>query len=247
MARQYFGGDDPIGERLMIPRVVPGQKAFGPDLSWEIVGVIADERLTDFSERREYPAIYVTTEQGPPPYFGQGLVVRTAVDPARLQESVRGAVLEVNMDQAVRDLRPLAALKAESMASERLRSLVLTIFAGIAVALAAVGIYGVVSHVTAQRTREIGIRAVLGATRGELMALVLRSGVLMTGLGLFAGLLASIVVSRFLSTLLFDVAPHDPLTLIVSTLVLAAVATVACYVPARRAATIDPLRTLRSE
>jgi putative ABC transport system permease protein len=135
----------------------------------------------------------------------------------------------------------------ESMASDRLRSVLLGAFGVIAVALAAIGLYGVLSYAVVQRTREIGIRAALGASTGRLIALVVRQGMLMTGCGLAVGLCGIVIASRLLTKFLFGVGPSNPTTMTAVAGILAAVALMACYLPARRAASVDPSVALRSE
>jgi putative ABC transport system permease protein len=156
-------------------------------------------------------------------------------------------VSEVDRDQALSNVQSLAQLTTNSMASDRVRSLLLAAFAAVAVALAAVGLYGVLAYTVVQRTREIGIRAALGASAASLVALVVRQGMLMTGWGLAVGLGGGLIVSRLLTSFLFGVGPSDPTTIAAVAGMMAAVALTACYIPARRAAKVDPLIALRSE
>jgi putative ABC transport system permease protein len=151
----------------------------------------------------------------------------------------------VNRNQPVTDIRTLERMKAESAAGNRLRTMLLGIFAGLAVLLAAVGIYGVISYTVVQRTHEIGVRAALGASAGTLLRLVLRNGMTLAVMGLMLGFAGSLGVTRLLSTLLFGVGARDPLTMTVAAGILAGVAFLACYIPARRAAALDPLAALR--
>jgi putative ABC transport system permease protein len=179
-------------------------------------------------------------------YFG-GLLVRAAMDPSRLERAIRKAVYDVNKDQPLTDIKTLEQIKSESMVGDRLRSLLLGVFAGIALLLSAVGIYGVISYSVAQRTGEIGIRAALGAGRGNLLSLILRNGILMTGTGLVIGFLGALGLTRLLATLLFGVEPWDPLTITSVAGILSCVGLLACYVPARRATKVDPAVALRYE
>jgi putative ABC transport system permease protein len=165
----------------------------------------------------------------------------------RLQESIRKAVSTVDRDQALANMETLDELKAEFMAFDRLRSVLLGVFAAIAVALAAVGLYGVLSYAVVQRTSEIGIRAALGASRRSLVALVVRQGMVMAGWGLVLGLCGTLVATRLLSAMLFGVGPADPKTILAVAATLAAVALTACYMPARRATRVDPLIALRAD
>jgi ABC-type antimicrobial peptide transport system permease subunit len=182
-------------------------------------------------------------EQSPTTFLS--LVVRGALDADTLGRAVIYAVHQVDANQAVTDLRTLEQIKRESSASSRLRTTLLGIFAGLALLLAAVGIYGVISYTVAQRTHEMGVRAALGASASNLLRLVLSNGLMLTGIGLVLGVVGALGLTRLLSTLLFGVGARDPLTLGLSGIILAAVAAAACYVPARRAAELDPLAALR--
>jgi putative ABC transport system permease protein len=179
-------------------------------------------------------------------YF-QALVVRTAMNPASLQQALSRAVHEINKDQTLTEVKTLEEVKAESMASNRLRSMLLTVFASIAVLLAAIGIYGVISYSVEQRTHEIGIRAALGASRADLLGLVLRGGMLLAAAGLVLGFGGALGLTRLLSNLLFGVGERDPLTMGAVAAILGLTALVACFIPARRATKVDPLVALRYE
>jgi len=207
--------------------------------------VVDDERVTSFDAKRPSPGIYVTNDQSPA--YLQGLVVRGAMDPAYLQKSIRKAVSDVNGQQALADVKTLEQLKSESLGDDRLRALLLAIFAAIALSLSVLGIYGVISYSVAQRTNEIGIRAALGATGGDLLGLVLRGGMLLLAAGFAIGLAGALGLARLLSTLLFGVGAWDALTLSAVACVLACAGLFACYVPARRAARVDPMVALRYE
>jgi predicted permease len=245
MARKYFPHQDPIGKRILVQQIIPGKTQLGPEIAWEVVGVVADERVGSLDDKRDNPGMYVTNEQSPV-YFG-GLVVRAAIDPSRLEKAIRKAVYDVNKDQPLTDVKTLEQIKSESMVGDRLRSLLLGVFAGIALLLSAVGIYGVISYSVAQRTGEIGIRAALGASRGNLLSLILRHGIWMTGTGLAIGFLGALGLTRLLATLLFGVEPWDPLTITSVVGILSCVGLLACYVPARRATKVDPAIALRYE
>jgi putative ABC transport system permease protein len=245
MSRKYFAGEDPIGKRILIQQIVPGKTQLGPEIPWEVVGVVADERVTNLDDKRDNPGLYVTNEQSPTPF--QGVVVRAAADASSIQESVRKAVYSVDKDQPLPDLKTLEQVKSESMASDRLQSQLLAGFAVIALLLSAVGIYGVVAYSVVQRTQEIGIRAALGAGRASILGLILRDGMMMTGVGLALGIAAALAMTRFLNTLLVGVGAADPLTIAAVGIMLIGVTMLACYVPARRASRVDPMIALRSE
>jgi len=245
MARKYFANQDPLGQHILIQKIIPGKTQLGPDIPWEVVGVVADERVNSLDNKRDNPGLYVTIDQTPV-YFG-GLVVRAAIPPERLQRAVEQAVHNLDRDQALVEIRTLDQIKSESMVGDRLQSLLLGIFATVALLLASIGIYGVISYSVTQRTGEIGIRAALGASQTNLLVLVLQSGFWMTGVGLLLGVAGALGLTRLLSTLLYQVGEYDPLTLAFSAVLLACVGLLACYIPARRAARVDPAVALRSE
>jgi len=189
--------------------------------------------------------MYVTNDQSPT--FFQSLIVCATMDPLRLQHAITDAVHQVNKDQAVTQLKTLDQIKAESMAGNRLNSIMLGSFAAVALLLSAIGIYGVISYSVVQRTHEIGIRTALGANSVGVMGLILRSGMLMTIVGLAIGLLGALALTRLIATLLFGVGARDPITMAGVGTILAVVAAFASYVPARRAAKVDPVICLRYE
>lgn len=242
MANQFFKDQDPIGQRVLIQEIVPGSPALGPEIPWEVVGVIADERTASL-EGTTRPGVYVPFEQSPSPSVGA--VVRGSADAEALSRAITQAVHAVDRNQVVSDVRTLDQIKDESAASNRLRTTLIAVFAGLALLLAAVGIFGVISYTVAQRTHEIGVRAALGASTTALLRLVLTSGIVLAASGLAVGLAGALALTRLLASLLVGVSAQDPLTLGVSAAVLAAVALLACYIPARRAARLDPLAALR--
>jgi putative ABC transport system permease protein len=242
MVRRFFGDQDPIGQHLLIQDIVPGKPQLGPEIPWEVVGVITDER-TGSLDGTVRPGVYVRIEQSPSPYMN--VVVRSAVEPATLSRAIPQAVHEVDRNQVVTDIRTLDEIKSESAASTRLRTTLLAVFAALALLLSAIGIYGVISYTVAQRTHEIGVRAALGAPAAALVRMVIVSGMTLALVGLAVGLGGALGLTRLLGSLLFGIGARDPLTLAGSAAILAAVALLACYVPARRAASMDPLVALR--
>jgi putative ABC transport system permease protein len=169
------------------------------------------------------------------------------MDPSRLQQAIRHAVRQIDKDQPLTDVRTLERIKNESMTSDRLESLLLGVFAAIAVLLSAIGIDGVISYSVAQRTHEIGIRAALGASTGSILGLILRGGMLMTGIGLVLGLAGALGLTQLMASLLFGVGARDPLTIAAVGAILGTVALLACYIPAYRATKVDPMVALRYE
>ncbi|HEV3063523.1 MAG TPA: ABC transporter permease [Vicinamibacterales bacterium] len=245
MARTYFRGVDPLAQRMLMRRNPVRGLPGTVDLEWTVVGLVADEGVSPENDRTTQPAVYVTREQYP--RLDLALVVRTMRDPAHMEDTIRAAIAAVDSTQAVGDVKTVAQLEADDMASDRLRSILLSAFAAVAVVLATVGLYGVMAYSVVQRTREIGIRAALGASTASLRGLVMRQGTAMIGWGLGAGLVISVVTTRLLKTFLFGVGPSDPATMIVVAGALSCVALAACYVPAHRATAVDPLIVLKSE
>jgi putative ABC transport system permease protein len=245
MARVYFPNEDPVGHYLLMNQPGLGFVFLGQEVPWEVIGVIADERLTPFDDRESHPAIYVSNEQSPTPFAG--FVVRGSTDPSHLEKQLRQAIAAVDPDQPVSDVKTLEQLKDESMTPDRLRSSLLSLFAAMALLLSGAGIYGVVSYLVAHRTHELGIRAALGASRASLVTLVVGPGMAQAALGLAVGCLGAYATTRLLNAFLFGVGPSDAPTFVATGGVLAGVALVACYVPARRAARVNPLSALRAE
>lgn len=235
-ARRFFAGRNPIGQRLNVCWTLPGAA--------EIVGVVADARQVDLKAAPK-PTIFVSNAQSPM-YFAR-LVVRTRSDPRRLIRSVEAAIHRIDPAQAVSDVETMDEVFSDSVARPRFQLALLAVFAGLAVLLAAIGVYGVVSYSVSRRTREIGIRVALGARSGDVSRLVLREGLLLAGAGVAMGLAGAYASTRVLRSLLFEVTPTDPLTLGSVAGLLLAVAVLAALLPARRAAKVDPLVALRYE
>jgi predicted permease len=247
MAKTYFKGEDPVGKRILIRQLVFGKSARGPEISWQVVGVIKDEKVGGkvFSLDEDIPVVYVTFYQSPGTH--NSLVVRAAINPLLLSGSIEQAIWKVNKNQAVPNVETLEEIKTQSVAPARLRTVLLAIFAAIAVLLAAVGIYGVVSYSVAQRVHEMAIRLALGASPGGLLKLVIGKAMLMVLVGLALGGGAALALTRVLASLLYDTSPTDPLTWVAAGALLAAVALLACYIPAHRAMRVDPMVALRYE
>ncbi|HXO20335.1 MAG TPA: ABC transporter permease [Thermoanaerobaculia bacterium] len=235
MARREWPGEDPLGKRVTIG---------WNDITCEVVGVVGDVRhqRLDVDAGAEMYTAYPET-----PYSRMDLVVRAAGDPRRLAGALRAAVRQVDPDQAVYSLRPMTELMSQSKARARFGLVLLGAFAGLALALAAVGIYGVMAYTVVQRTHEIGIRMALGAGRVRVLRLVVRDGAALALAGLALGTAGALAVTRFLSSLLFAVSTRDPLTFAAVPAILGGVALLASYLPARRATRVDPLVALRHE
>lgn len=243
MAERYFKNEDPIGKRILIQQIIPGQPALGPEIPWEVVGVVADEKTNGQGEAN--PTVYVSYKQSPT--TNTALVIRGAMNPERLQKSIQSAIWELNKNQSVDGFKTLDQLKSEALGDNRLMAQLLGAFAGVALLLAAIGIYGVVSYSVEQRTHEMGVRAALGATRWDQLRLVFQSGMSLAAIGLGAGVLGALGLTRLLASFLYGVSPRDPSTLALVTVVLAAVSAAACFIPARRATRVDPIVALRHE
>jgi putative ABC transport system permease protein len=244
MAREFFPGTNPIGRRILLRRFPLQASAPVPDDVFTIVGVVADEGVSPF-ERTAMAGAYATREQHPRRTLN--LVVRASVPPQTLAEPIRRSVAAVDRDQAVADVKTIDQLEAEDVAPDRLRSILLTAFAAVAVLLTTLGVYGVIAQGVLQRTREIGIRTALGASTWRILRLVLGQGLAAIAIGLAVGVVGSIAVLRLLRAFLFGVGPADPITIAAVAVVMAVVALIACYLPARQATRVDPLIAFKTE
>jgi len=239
MARRFWQGEDPVGKRIKTG-------GFNSPNPWmEIVGVAKDVRQVKLDADPK-PQMYLPYAQ--PAFFQPShLVVRTDVESRSLAATVRKTVWEIDKDQPVSNISTMEDVLSESIARQRFSMLLLGIFATVALVLAAVGIYGVMSYSVAQRTHEFGIRMALGARGLDVLKLAIKQGAKLVLIGVAIGLASSFVLTRLMSSLLFGVTATDPLTFIGVSLVLVLVAFVACFVPAHRATKVDPLIALRYE
>jgi putative ABC transport system permease protein len=243
-ARTYFSNQSPIGQHIQVG-AVPNPD---PRVPWmEIVGIVADVKQSLASESSS--EMYVPYRQADQvlPVLTMSLVVRTAGDPLAQTNSIRSVVQNIDPNQPVTAIRSMEENVAQSVSAPRFRTVLLSVFAGIALVLAAVGIFGVMAYSVAQRTRELGLRIALGASRGRVLQLVLAHGVRLTLVGVGIGLVATFLLTRYVSSLLFNVPPYDPMTLVGVVAALVVISLCACYLPARRATLVDPIVALREE
>lgn len=242
-AMRFWPGENPLGKRLTIG--MPQEVAlYGKPVSREIVGVVGNVKHEELNAEFQ-PEMYIPAYQLPP--NGMTLAVRGSVPADELTEGVRRAVQSVDSDQPIRRVQLLGDAVARSVAPLRFLAALLLLFAAVALVLAAVGTYGVMSYAVAQRTHEIGIRMALGAQRGSVLRLVIGQGMALTLAGVAVGLAASLALSRVLTSLLYGVGANDLKTFAGLSLLIACVAFVACLVPARRATKIDPMVALKYE
>ena len=236
LARSILGGRNPLGQHI----------SFGPPpVVWsEIVGVVANVR-EDALEREPAPELFVPYTQYPS--FAMSFVLRADSDPSTLAGAVRTAIVSVDKDQPVSQILTMDEVIANSLTPRRFRAFLLGLFAALALLLSVIGIYGVMAYSCSQRTSEFGIRLALGAERGDILKLILRQGFVLTLMGLGFGLAGAVLLTRYLSSLLYDVKPTDPLTFAIVSVILTIVALVASYIPARRATRTDPMVALRYE
>jgi putative ABC transport system permease protein len=235
LARRYFSGEDPIGKRLQNGR------------SWRtIVGVVGDVKRFGL-EAEALPEVYWPYVQREHVSGDIYLAVRTAGNPLDFVAAVRQQINELGVKEPIREVMTMDQRMAEPVAPRRFQMLLFGIFAAVALLLAAVGVYGVISYGVSRRTHEIGIRMALGAEPRDVLRLIIRQSMTLVAIGVSLGLAASLALTRLMSSLLFSLSPTDPATFAVITLLLAGVALASCYLPARRAAKVDPMIALRQE
>jgi putative ABC transport system permease protein len=240
LARRDFAGEDPVGKRLNLG----GTDAAGQPTWFEIVGVVADVRSVELNAE-PVPEIYTSYLQDP--FAGMSYVVRSSVEAESLAPAVREVVAQIDKAQPVAEVREMERIVSEVAAQPRFNTLLLGLFAGVALLLAAAGIYGVMSYSVAQRTHEIGLRMALGAQTRDVLRLVVGQCLKLTAVGLALGLAGAYALTRVMATLLYGVGPTDPSTFAGGALLLMAVSLLACYLPARRATKVDPMIALRYE
>jgi putative ABC transport system permease protein len=237
LAQRYFAGRNPIGRRMSLRG--------GP---WrEIVGIVGHVKHAGLDEGQGDMQFYYPTFQGIDKENGACVVVRSSSDPLTLVSAVQDAIQKIDKDQPIFRVRTLTQNLRDITAQRRFLVLLIGIFAGTALALAAIGLYGVIAYSVSQRTHEIGIRMALGAQASDVLKLIIGQGLKLILIGAALGLAGALALTRLLADLLFDVKPTDPITFVVIPLLLVAVALLASYLPARRATKVDPMVTLRHE
>jgi putative ABC transport system permease protein len=237
MARRFFPDEDPVGKKITVG-------SFGRPMSREIVGVVADVRHTGLDSNPR-PEFFVPHLQNP--FGGMAIVVRTISDPETLLPAAKEQIRAINKDQPFYSINTMDALVSRSLGERRFNLLLLCAFATIALVLAGVGIYGLISFSISQRTHEIGVRMALGARARDITRMILGEGIALALAGVTAGVVGALVLTRLLKGFLFGVTPTDPVTFAAISVLLVALALVASYLPARRATRVDPMVALRYE
>jgi putative ABC transport system permease protein len=241
-SRKMFPNENPLGKHIK-PNISFGASNGAP--MREIIGVVGDVRSGSI-DHEAGPAVYAP--QTPSDFVGQmSIVVRTAIEPTSIVPTVRSLVASMDKNLPVREVRTMDQYVSGSISMQRFEALLLSAFAALAFLLTAIGLYGVISYSVVQRTREMGIRIALGAQNQNIFLMVLRRGAMLTLIGAAIGLTTSFFAARLLRALLYEISPIDPATFIAVPLLLLAVALLASYLPARRAARVDPLVALRYE
>jgi predicted permease len=237
LANKIFPNEDPLGKRLRFWNYQ------GRDLDWEIVGIVGNVRQNQLDDSR-MDRLYLPAVSLP---ASGSLVVRGTAPPLGLSESIRKEILKLDPEQPVSNIRTMEQAISRSLSDRRFALTLLGMFAVTALGLAGIGLYGVMAYAVTQRTHEIGIRVALGAERRDVLRLVVGQGLKLVLMGLGLGLAGALALTRFLKALLFGVSPTDPLTFALITVLLTAVALLACWIPARRATKVDPMTALRFE
>ncbi len=242
--KKYLSNLDPLKQRLSIEQLIPGQTKLGPPLEWQIVGVY--HNVHNGGIRGDgFPEVNVPFSQSPWPQAA--IAVRTAGDPASMTKSIAAVVLSIDPDLPLDQVKTMDQIVDESLSGDRFGTVLFGSFAAVALLLAAIGIYGVMSFAVAQRTHEIGLRIALGAGPAQVLRLVLGEGILLALGGLLLGLGGTYFVGRLMKSLLYQVNAMDPTAISAVTAVLLLCALLACYIPARRATQVDPMVALRDE
>jgi predicted permease len=242
-SRKYLAGD-PIGKRLVIEQLIPGVTKLGPSMEWEVVGVIHNVR-SGGPRGDDYSEITIPFYQSPWPNVG--MAVRTSADPGAMTKTIAGVLSSMDPNIAMANIRTMDQIVDESLLGDRFVVLLFAIFAGTALLLAAIGIYGVMAFAVAERTREIGLRVALGAGHSQVLQLILKEGIVLALIGLGLGLVGALFIGRAIRSTLYGVGTVDFTAFAAVSIILLASALLACYVPAQRATKVDPMVALRYE
>jgi ABC-type antimicrobial peptide transport system permease subunit len=242
--KKYLSNVDPLRQRVVVGQLIPGAPRPAPPIEWQIVGVSRDVRNNGI-RREGFPEISVPFWQSPWP--SARVAVRTSGDPGSMTNSISAVVHSVDSDLPLHQVRTMDQVVNESLADDRFATVLFAAFAGVALLLAMIGIYGVMSFAVAQRTPEIGLRMAVGAGSRQVLLLVLKEGMLLALAGLVLGLGGTYFVGRAMRSVLYQVSAIDFASVAAVAVVLLAAAILACYLPARRATRIDPMAALRCE
>jgi len=234
LARTVWPGQDPLGRNILL----------GADHPVQVIGVVADIHQAGLDVPSK-PEFYLSALQVPSP--PSSLVIRTRVEPGSLVAAVRQTIWTIDPDQPITDVASMQQVLEKEVLQRRVQTTLLTAFAGLALLLAAIGLYGVLAYIVGQRIPEIGLRMALGAAPSNMLRQVVGHALKLTLIGIAFGIAASLAVSRLLTTMLFGVKPTDPATFAMVAVVLLLTAGIACYLPARRAMQVDPIIALREE
>ena len=241
--QKFFKDKDPLTQRVSVEELIPGVTRLGPPIDWQIVGVFHNVRSRGL--REDYPEIQIPFWQIPWPSAGIG--VRTAEDPATMTKAIAAAVHSVDPEIALALPRTMDQVRTDVLAEDRFSVVLFASFAVVALLLAGVGIYGVMAFSVTQRSHEIALRMALGADRARVVGMIVREGVILAGIGLALGLVSSYFIGRAMRSMLYGVSPMDFSAFAIVGVLLLAAALLACYLPARRAASVHPMQVLRME
>jgi putative ABC transport system permease protein len=241
--KKYFKGVDPLQQRVSVEQLIPGVTKLGPPVEWQIIGVYHNVRSGGFREDR--PEMEIPFWQTP--WSGAGIGVRTVNDPATMVKSIAAAVHSVDPEIALAEPRSMEEVRELVLSNDRFTLILFVSFAAVALLLAALGVYGVMSFSVAQRSHEIALRMALGANRSRVVALVVREGLVLAGIGLAVGLIGAYFVGRGMQSTLYGIGKLDLSVFASVALLLLCAAVISCLVPARRAASVEPMQALRAE
>ena len=241
-ARQFVDGRSPIGYKITFKNFL----SKGPDFSYEIVGMVRDAKYASL-RRAPQPTVYASFSQAPFPLSALHYEIRTAGNPTTIVPAVRDVVHSLDSNVPLSEIKTQSEQIAEALMQERLFAQVTSFFSGLAAFLSCIGLYGLIAYSVARRTHELGVRMALGAQRGDVLRMVIRQGMLLAGIGIIVGIGGALALTRFLRSMLFEIKPTDPTTFVGVAILLAFVALLASYIPARRAMRVDPMVALRHE